>query len=96
MNTNINIDLDRISNQLDQMVKNVATLQRKDNAEVAELRSKLDEIAETIRYRTSSAKALYENMKEEGLSVGTIEAEGYYRAMVELEHFIDEVINEKT
>lgn len=34
-----------------------------------------------IRHFVQEAQALYDNMKDEGLSIGMIEAEGYLRAM---------------
>ena len=47
-------------------------------------------LIESIEFELDNARHLYETMKDDGLSMGTIEAEGYLRAFLWMQETIKE------
>lgn len=54
-------------------------------------KNNLDYLIGTIREEHKAAEAVYNNMKEEGLTFGQIEAEGYLRAFKLMVNFINDM-----
>jgi hypothetical protein len=53
-------------------------------------KEKYKELAESIKYGLEKAQENYDSMKSENLSIGTIEAEGYLRAMKDVVTYIED------
>ena len=45
-------------------------------------------LVDDIKSRKDKARELYEDYKFQGLSIGTVEAEGYLRAFIEMEELV--------
>lgn len=62
---------------------------RSDSGKVFE--QKYNQLKHSIEFELENARNLYENMKDDGLSMGTIEAEGYLRAFLLMQETVKEI-----
>lgn len=76
------------------IIINGVTYYRKQEAgpDVVRLTERLDWLEQEIRTMLTTAQSLYDQMREDGLTVGTIEAEGYLRAARDMQKWVDYVM----
>ena len=65
-------DIERIIN------RKVSSIENTNN----EWKEKYSDLVETIKYNLDAAKEVYESFKKDGLSLNTVEGEGYYRGLL--------------
>lgn len=81
-------DLDQtVVDTIKTLVKREA-YKRSDSGKVFE--QKYNHLTGTIEFELESARFLYESMKDDGLSMGMVEAEGYLRALLWMQETIKE------
>ena len=55
-----------------------------------------ESLVDEIKYEKERAELLYQNMKEENLTISTVEAEGFLRGMIAVMNLVEHVENYTT
>jgi len=55
-----------------------------------------ESLVDEIKYEKEQAELFYQNMKEENLTISTVEAEGFLRGMITVMNLVEHVENYTT
>ena len=72
-------ELKKIAEDIENLInRKIRTIEDTNN----EWKEKYEILVENIKYHLDSAKEVYESFKDDGLTLNTIEGEGYYRGIL--------------
>lgn len=84
---NKNEIIENISRQLEEIVNYEISKQSESESNQA-FKDKYENLVDEIDYLLNEARGLVENLKDENLNLGHIEAEGYLRAMLTISNLV--------
>ena len=82
-------EIKQIAEDIENLInRKIRTIEDTNN----EWKEKYHILVDNIRYHLDSAKEVYESFKDDGLSLNTVEGEGYYRGILTIYNLAKEPI----